>query len=106
VATRYDKRLFAGLTAGAGGLFDARHQQQQRHVLGQLLHLREPDRGLGELPGPAPVRGAVRRRAVGARENLAGARTRLDGDGPVLVDGRAVALIPRAAREQSPHRIG
>jgi cystathionine beta-synthase len=42
--------------------------------------------------------------AVGAGENLAEAVARLDGEGPllVLVDGRAVALVPRVALEQGP----
>ncbi|MDT7710215.1 MAG: cystathionine beta-synthase [Pseudonocardiales bacterium] len=46
--------------------------------------------------------------AVGAGENLADARARIDGDTPVLVlvDGRAVALVPRAELEQGPRPIG
>ncbi len=46
--------------------------------------------------------------AVGDGENLAAALARLDGNGPVLVlvDGRAVALVARAALEQAPGPIG
>jgi cystathionine beta-synthase len=51
--------------------------------------------------GPAPA-------AVGAGENLAEARARLDGDGPVLVlvDGRAITLVPRGVLEQASASVG